>query len=51
MDIAVSIILVTLLAVYQPGNKELNDLWKEEVAKGEFETRIQCWNWHRPNDN
>ena len=51
MDIAVSIILVTLLAVYQPGNKELNDLCKEEVAKGEFETRMQCWNWHRPNDN
>tara|TARA_B100000214_G_scaffold264706_1_gene195978 strand:- start:410 stop:661 length:252 start_codon:yes stop_codon:yes gene_type:complete len=50
MDIAVSIIIVTLLAVYQPGNKELNDLCKEEVAKGEFETRIQCWNWHRPKE-
>ena len=50
MDIAISVILLVVLAIYQPGNKELNDLCTEQVAKGKFETRIQCWNWHRPKE-
>ena len=48
MDIVVSLGLVLLLVVFEPGNKELNETCRQEVAAREHESMIQCREWYRP---
>ena len=48
MDIVVSLGLVLLLVVFEPGNKELNETCRQEVAAGKHESMIQCREWYRP---
>lgn len=47
MDILFSVILVGILLVYQPGNKELNTYCKKAVEEKTFQTRMECWNYYK----
>ena len=49
MDIVVSLGLVLLLVVFEPGNKELNETCRQEVADGKHESMMQCREWYRPS--
>ena len=49
MDIVVTLGLVLLVAIYEPGNRELNETCRQDVADGVHESMIQCRDWYRPN--
>ena len=49
MDAVISVGIILFLLVFEPGNKELNETCRQEVAAGEHESMIQCREWYRPS--
>lgn len=47
MDLIVPLIVLGLLLVFEPGNKELNEYCTKAVEEGTFDARIQCWNHYK----
>ena len=48
MDYLIIIGVLTMVAGFEPGNKELNETCRQEVSTGEFDNMVQCRNWYRP---
>lgn len=51
MDFIPILIIIALVAIFEPGNEEINDYCRNAVAEGEFDSRIECWNeYHQFRD-
>jgi len=49
MDYLIITGILVMVAVFEPGNKELNETCRQEVVDGIHESMIQCREWYRPS--
>ena len=47
MDIFISALIVGVLLIFEPGNKELNEYCSKAVEDSTFQTRKECWDYYK----
>lgn len=47
MDIFISALIVGVLLIFEPGNKELNEYCSKAVEDKTFQTRKECWDYYK----
>ena len=46
MDIALAVLVIITVFIFEPGNEKINAYCKQAVIDGEFYSRKLCWDYY-----